>query len=297
MGYEVIISNSKLNRYGFRVLTAGIDFKQYLKNPILLFMHTRAWRDTKETVLPIGTVTNIHLDGDDLKGTLNFDGTDDFSKSIKAKWDAKTLRMVSAGLDPIEQSEGAEFLVPGQRYATVTKSRLDEVSVVDIGANDDAIALYKDGKLITLSDNGDNFLKPVNVKPETQTLNNNMKSIALKLGLPETATEDQILDKIGQIQLVAGKATDMETQLNTQKETAMIALIDSAISAKRITADKKDHFITLGKSAGYDQLKSTLELMAPVVKAMDMLNQRGDSGNSEKKWADFSPGRAYHPES
>jgi hypothetical protein len=289
MGYEVVISNSKLNRYGFRVITAGIDIEQYKKNSILLFMHTRAWRETRETVLPIGTVNNLRIVGDDLLGTLNFDCTDEFSKSIKAKWDAGTLKMVSPGLDPIEQSEDPELLVPGQRYATVTKSRLDEISVVDIGANDDAIALYKDGQLITLSDNGDNnFLNPIKPKTETQILNNNMKSIALKLGLPETATEDQILEKIGQIQLVAGKATDMEKELNTQKDVAIIQLVDGAIREKRITADKKDHFVGLGKAVGADQLKSTLDLMSPVVKAIDLIHQAGGAAAEVKKWGEYT---------
>ena len=38
---EVIISTSAINSYGSRVLTAGINLKQYKKNPIVLFMHNR----------------------------------------------------------------------------------------------------------------------------------------------------------------------------------------------------------------------------------------------------------------
>jgi hypothetical protein len=43
-----------------------------------------------------------------------FDEADDFSKQIKAKWDAGTLRMVSPGLDVIERSDDVALLLPGQ---------------------------------------------------------------------------------------------------------------------------------------------------------------------------------------
>ena len=61
--------------------------------------------------------------------------------------------MLSAGLDIMEWSEDPTLLVAGQTRPTVTKSKLIEVSVVDIGANDDAlqVGLYHEGKLLTLA--------------------------------------------------------------------------------------------------------------------------------------------------
>ena len=44
---EVVISTSKLNSYGSRVLTEGIDTKQYKKNHIVLWMHNRPWETEK----------------------------------------------------------------------------------------------------------------------------------------------------------------------------------------------------------------------------------------------------------
>lgn len=286
MSYEVIISNSKLNSYGFRVLTSGIDFKQFERNPIMLWMHNRPWRGNKDEALPIGHVENVRVEGDDLKGELVFDETDDFSKSIKAKWDAGTLRMVSPGLDEIERSEDPALLLPGQRYATITKSKLIELSVVDIGANDDAIALYKQGERITLSLDGNNeFLKPINnLKKEVE-----MKTIALKLGLTETATEAEILARIGELQLSAGKVESLEKEANTQKEVALTALVDNAIQLKKITADKKEHFVALGKAAGYDSLKSTLELMTSAQKPTEIISQSGGkSVTGNEKWDDLN---------
>ena len=56
---EVIISNSSLNSYGFRVLTEGIDTAQFERNPILLWMHNRPMRGTTDEVLPLGRVENL----------------------------------------------------------------------------------------------------------------------------------------------------------------------------------------------------------------------------------------------
>ena len=41
---EAIISTERVNSYGSRVKTDGIDYSQYEKNPILLFMHRRGAR-------------------------------------------------------------------------------------------------------------------------------------------------------------------------------------------------------------------------------------------------------------
>ena len=270
MNYDVLISNSKLNCFGFRVLTSGIDMVQFEKNPIMLFMHNRPFGRDTDGMLPIGTVINLRIENDDLIGTLNFDEVDDFSKQIKAKWDAGTLRMVSPGLDPKERSEDPAYLLPGQKYATVTKSKLLEISVVDMGGNDDALALYADGKLITLSLGGDNeFLKPINIINQNDE---SMKSIALFLGLPETATEAEILAKVTSIKLASDKVTSLEAEAATQRDLAITTEVEAAITLKKVTADKKDHFITLGKTSGLEVLKTTLELMVPSKKPTDVIN-------------------------
>ena len=56
--------------------------------------------------------------------------------------------MVSAGIDILELSEDPKHLVQGQTSPTISKSKRFEVSLVVIGANDDAIVLRKDAKRI-----------------------------------------------------------------------------------------------------------------------------------------------------
>jgi hypothetical protein len=285
MSYDVLISNSNLNTRGFRVLTSGIDITQHQRNPIMLFMHNRPWRGDTDAMLPLGTVENMRFEGDNLMGTLKFDEADDFSRAIKAKWDAGTLRMVSPGLEPIERSEDPAFLLPGQKYSTVTKSKLVEVSVVDMGGNDDALALYDDGKLITLTMGGDNdFLQPININQNEGS----MKSIALFLGLPEGASEADILAKVTEIKLAADKVTQLELAAETQRELAITTEVENAITLKRVTADKKDHFIALGKKVGVEDLRATLQLMSPAKKPNEViyLGKDGKEVDEYKKLSD-----------
>lgn len=275
--YDVVISNSKLNSYKTRVITAGIDTTQYKRNPLLLWMHTRATRGTPDDVLPLGTVVNLRVDGDNLLGTIQFDETDPFAARIKAKWDAGVLKMVSPGLDIVEQTDDKALLLPGQLRMTVSKSILREVSVVDLGSNDDAIALYSDGKKLNLSaGEGGEILKSIH-----QHLN--MKTIALKLGLSETAAENEVLHLIDKLQANAVKLAALETEMANMKKASIEAVVDQAIKQKRITADKRAHFITLGETSGSKVLSDTLELIVPAGKPMDFVGGQGGAGASEYK--------------
>lgn len=274
---EVTISSSRVNSYGGRVLTEGIDLTQFKRNPILLWMHNRPWRGTKEEVLPLGRVDNLRIDGDSLIGTPVFDETDDFCKQIKAKWDAGTLKMVSPGFDVIELSDDPQHILPGQRRATVTKSKLIEVSIVDIGANDDALVLYQEGKLLKLSATGECDIPEIN--QNINIIETQMKTIALKLGLQENATETDVLHKISELQTAAGKVAEMESKLELQMNQAVESVVARAVEEKRITEDKKAHFVSLGKVSGVEALQQTLSMITPAQKPSNVITP--GSGNTQ----------------
>lgn len=277
MAKEVIISTSRLNCYGFRVLTEGIDTDQYSKNPVLLWMHNRPMRGTVDEVLPIGRMENLRVEGDKLIGTPVFDMSDPFAKKIADKWDQGILKMASAGLAVLEESNAPEHIVEGQRFSTVTRSKLVEVSIVDIGANDDALALYRDDKLVDLKEESE-ITKTLaallaeatnDVQPNKSSIMP-LKDIALKLGLPDNATQEQIVAAIGGLQ-------EENKTLKAEKEAAGVKSIelavDQAVSAGKITADKKQHFVELGKKVGLESLTETLKLMSGPVRPTDVLHQ------------------------
>lgn len=268
---RVRISNSSLNSYGTRVLTDGLDISQYEKNPVLLYMHERG--------KVIGFVKDIKREGDDLTGELVFDEVTDLSKQCKAQFEKGSLRMVSMGADILELSEAPEHLVEGQTRPTVSRSKLREVSVVDIGSNDDALRLTYEGKTLELGLGlacGLPALKETTAaeKPQpTEKKDMDLKDIALKLGLVETASEADVTAKITELTGQQNQAVNLAAQIKTLKdenETLKLAaieqLVDGAIAEKKVSAEKKDHFIELGKKVGSEELKALLAEMQPAVK-------------------------------
>ena len=59
--------------------------------------------------------------------------------------------------------------------------------------------------------------------------------------------------------------------------------MDGAIAEKRITADKKEHFVNIGKAAGIDSLRTTLSLMQPVRKPTEVIRQTDAPRDDEPK--------------
>lgn len=291
MAKEVIISTSGLNCYGGRVLTSGIDLTQFQKNPLLLWMHRRSFdRDA----MPIGRIDNLRTDGDRLIGTPVFDQNDEFAKKIESKWENGFLRMASAGIEIIETSDAPEHLLQGQTRRTITRCRLEEVSIVDMGGNDEALQLYdRSGKVLKLAAGEDNDALPLlvpekkdapsgtapdgkdNNQPKKSTQSMNKEFLQL-LGLSETATEQEA---VGALRLLKEKADKVETlQL-----ASITAVVDGAIAEKRITADKKEHFVNIGKAAGIDSLRTTLSLMQPVRKPTEVIHQTDTPHDDEPK--------------
>ncbi len=276
---EAIISSSRLNCYGFRVLTDGIDLGHYKANPLLLYMHNRCF-DGK--TLPIGRMESLRVDGDLLIGTPVFDKADPFAAEVARKWEAGFLRMVSAGLDITETSQDAALLVEGQTRPTVTRCRLMEVSIVDIGANDDALQLTHHGQTVTLAAGQDNDVlpllandaqphNPITSKPQSTM---ELKDFALLVGLKETATEQEVRDRVAQLQNDGKTVADLTKRINSMEEAAIAQSVDRAIKEHRIDLAKRDHFVELGKKIGAEALAETLAAMTPAARPTDIIRQQ-----------------------
>lgn len=287
-----------MNCYGSRVLTSGIDLEQYGKNPVLLWMHRRSY---EPGAMPIGRVENLRLEGDKLIGTPVFDQADDFAKQIESKWENGFLRMASAGLEIVATSPDPALVMPGQTRETVTQCKLIEVSIVDIGGNDEALQLYGEGKRLTLAAGEETTRLPLlrpNEQPEAapeepaapegenETNNNKPQTAMTKeqkalLGLPETATDEQVT---AALTLMKGKADGADALALS----AVTHAVDQAVADKKILAAQRDHYINLGKTAGLQMLTDTLNLMQPQHKPTDEINlSKGSAatpgGSPEKK--------------
>ena len=260
-----VLHDESVNSYGFWMMTAGADLSQFKKNPIMLWNHNRSWRDTKDTLLPIGHWDNVRKEGDKILADPVFDA-DEFAQTIASKVLAGTLRMASAGVKVLATSNEAKHIKPGQRYETVTKWRMREASIVDIGSNDNALALYDDnGVIITLSDEGAIPLKELST---TNTNEHMDKLTELKkiLNLNEGAGEQEIIAVIQPI-LVENKTLketlkaieDKEKQAKQDKAKSLVAeaIKDGRLQEKEDKSVSKAWLDLFEKD--YDTALSTLE--------------------------------------
>ena len=290
MAKEVVINTSAVNSYGSRVITAGLDTTQYEKNPVLLWMHRRYG----DNCMPIGRIANLRRDGDRLIGTPEFDMDDDFAKKVANKWEKGFLNMCSASVEILETSVDPVDLVPGQTRATVTHGKLLEVSIVDIGSNDDALKLTNGSQLLELKAGEASDVLPLLELSQTDNAENNSsaqsnnqnknkmnKETLLLLGLPEQATDEQVHSAVLAMKAKADTADSLQLANVT-------AAVDAAIAERRITADKRDHFINLGKTSGFKCLSDTLAMMQPARKPNDVVNLNND------KPADGAAGKAEY---
>ena len=277
---RVRISNESLNSYGTRVLTAGMNVEQYNRNPVLLYMHERGQ--------VIGYVKDLKVEGDEVTGELMFDEATELSQRCKKQWEFGSLKMVSVGIDILELSEDPKHLVQGQTSPTISKSKLFEVSLVDIGANDDAIVLQKDGKRIELGKDGGVELPLLhsnnnkNQKPKQM----DQEKLALELGLPKDADEATINAKLAKLKADGAEAETLRQERDALRAARIETLVNAAIAEKKIGEDKKQQFLDLGKKIGADELKQTFDAMSPQVKLSNIVGSHGGGaagGSAEYK--------------
>lgn len=265
MSKRVRISNDSLNSYGSRVLTSGMNVEQYCGNPVLLYMHQRG--------NVIGYVKDLKVENGEVTGEPVFDEATELSRRCKKQFEFGSIRMVSAGIDILELSEEPGQLVQGQTCPTITKSRLYEVSMVDVGANDDAIVLMKDGKQITLGRDGECPLPLINNQKTKDEME--LKVLALQLGLPETATEAEVNKALGELKQAKQENERLQKENGELMLARITGLVEKAVAEKRLDEGKKAQFVELGKKVGADELKGILEAMQPQTKLSAVLSYKG----------------------
>lgn len=231
MQHDFVINTENVNEYKYRILTDGIDYTQYLRNPVVLYLHERDSFKNKGGEV-IGRCVKLFVQDKKLIATIEFDENDEFSKRIADKVAGGFIRMASMYADVVAASSEPELVIEGQLYETVTKCKLVEISIVPIGGNDDALKLSKKG--------GEVKLNKLNIKNENMEL----KTIALALGKPADTSENVILDTIAQVKLEASssktKVEELEAEIKTIRLSGATALVDKAVQLGLIPATLKD---------------------------------------------------------
>lgn len=300
MAQTFIVSDESRNTHGFVILTAGIDYADFARNPIMYYMHERFNG-------VIGRWENIRVEGTQLLMDAVFDDSTALGKQVKAQVENGFLRCASIG---IEQPEYREI----NGVQTCVKCRLREVSIVDIPANRSAVKLFNQqgcevftladcmGKSadplrktikasLGLSDRADDaeILSALEMRLNEPKMPENEVSRAVRLGL---------IDESDREEYMAMACADMDAfnavieRKEARAKANFEAVLLKACRSGRIDAPSRGVFVELAKHSGYalcERLLSTLPKRASIV---DQINQ-GD--NSREGWG-LAEYRKHAPE-
>jgi hypothetical protein len=282
------ITSQRPNAHGFRVRTAGVELTDFLKNPILLWMHQRPEGKRADEILPLGYWEDVQVEGDKITGIPVFDDTDEFALKIANKVENGTIKMASAGLRPVEfkNIDGEDWL---------ERSALVEGTICDIGSNGDAlaVALYnEDDQLVTLAD-----VWQKDEHNKTQ-IPNTMKTLQLTAGtlgllkLAEGANEadahaailnlvtlsatqkQQLADLKAAKEAAENKLAD---QVKLANEAKLVALVDQAVEDQKITADEKPFLLKMS----LEDAEGLLKLKQPAPGVNQIINTGAQANTDE----------------
>lgn len=125
---EVVVSNSGTDRHGESIRMEGIDTKQVLRNPVVLWAH-------QYSGLPIGKITKLWKSKGNLNARIKLDhDIYEFANTVYQMVLRGTINAVSIGGIVKEWNSD---------YTVVEKMEMIELSVVPVGAHPDALVTAK----------------------------------------------------------------------------------------------------------------------------------------------------------
>lgn len=238
--YRFIVNTENVNSYGYRILTEGIDIAQYERNPVVLFMHDRGeYKHNGATGDEVIGKARLVKENNMLLAYITFDSKNEFASKIEGKVDGGFINMCSMYAEPIETTLDPKLALPGQQYETVTKCKLIEISIVDIGGNDDALRLS--------AGNSKHKLKFLN-----QNTMSELKVIALALGKSADSTESAVLSAVNELKLSLetekGNTAEWKNKYIQLQKKEATALVDKAVKLGLFPEDLKEGQVSLFES-------------------------------------------------
>lgn len=223
-----LVNDESLNSHGFRVLTSGIDTSRFEKNPIMLYMH--------EIGNVIGRWENLRKDGDKLYADAVFDTNDPQAKLIADKVKNGFLKSTSLGLEILEKQGDV-----------ATKTKLFEISIVDMGSNENALKLYNKKEVFKLF---------YNLNIQDMDL---LQSLIALLGLKAEASNEDVLKKVEEL-------TQLEISQQNLQNKSKQELLTNSVRLGKITADMIPHFSKMLDS----DFENTTQLLAKMPEKVDL---------------------------
>ncbi|MBF1368143.1 MAG: hypothetical protein HXN14_08175, partial [Porphyromonadaceae bacterium] len=162
---------------------------------------------------------------------------------------------------------------------------LEEVSIVDIGANDDAMAvsLYTaGGEVLSLSQMELASDLPLLTPDTDSTLNipNEMnEKIALALGLSADATDEQAVSAIAQLKAEVDQAKQLKLSLINEQ-------LASAVQSGKLPKEQEETYRQIGLTMGAETLRITLSTLSAPQRASSII--RPSAPTDPAKFAKFT---------
>lgn len=297
MAKTFVLADEALNNYGFWLPMSGADLKQFERNPIMLWMHHRSWRGTKDEILPIGTWDNIRIEEGKLLADAVFDQEDEFAVVIENKVDAGIIKMASLGLQILTTSNESQWIKPGQTRETPIKWRVREASIVDIGANDNSVmlAIYEGEELLNMSDTAKDCPVPILQLADTdiQTNTITMKKLISFFALAAAAQEEEVLAMVqkqaddiarltGENTTLAAQVSKYEDEHKQQVQHEITMLLDAAVQDGRIDATCRVKWQELF-AKDFDNTKAVITSLAVRPKAAGLLGKNKEQAQSDRE--------------
>lgn len=293
MGKTFVLHDESVNTYGFRMLTSGANLEEFKKNPVMLLNHD-------DWTLPIGRWENIRIEGGRILADAVFDMQDPRAAEVARKVDGDFIRMASIGAwAPEAKTEDREFWLSGQTLPTVTRWTVREASIVNIGANHNAIAFYdrESKKAIDLRDAG-NLIKLMDINHQNK---NKMSKLTDLLKLQDSASEDSIVASVSEIirnsdRIAAENKTLKDAVDKYNKEKAdtrraeAVTLTDAAIHDGRLNASARENTLSLFDK-DFDAAKAMLAAIPKRASVAAQINTTGETTQlgdlKDKSWDDL----------
>lgn len=252
------------NSYGFKINTAGIYLGRFENNPVMLDGHINANSHV------IGSWKDVKKEDGKLSAETVFDMEDPKAAEIAGKVDRNVIRSCSMG---ISFKKSDLKMIEGE--LTLTACELHEASIVAIPSNSSALKLTMDGEELSDTDVKELCLtlasNPEQFKPENTMLKLSQLAF-IALGLAPTTTEAPAEQIESLILALSREKEETQKKLNLSNEQlnayiqkekeakakAVTEVVDAALAAGKITADKKQSFIELA-TANFELAKTTLD--------------------------------------
>ena len=321
---EYKLSDSTVNDYGFRLMTAGYQLESYSRNPIGFYMHNRdagvivKWED-------------LRIDGDSVYGKPVINLSHPRGAQTVDEVENGFLNAASMGeFVVLEYSMEPKDMLPNQNGPTITKWYNREVSLVDLPGNANALCklFASDGSEIKLHDliSGSGSFQDSKVVAdattstnETQTREGNkMKKITLTLPalfyaytqLAVTATPEEVEGKLADLVTKAESADQLTVDnlaltkernalkaklaaVTTDRDKAeVVEMLDAALKAKKISVELKELYAT-DYEANPTKLKTVLAahgVYSGVVNQIDTATKEAAKQYEGKSWQELFEG-------